>query len=129
MDSHGGSATVKWIGLTLFVLLLSANGWCADYTAPVVSVLDGDTIEVMHNQHPDRIRLSGIDCTEKGQAFGKRVRLQVHGKARTHPCRCASFRRYERQSHIGQGRLVLVVSNICTGGYGTRRIGEGGARV
>lgn len=74
MDSHGDSATVKWIALTLSILLLSANGWCADYTASVVSVLDGDTIEVMHNQHPDRIRLSGIDCPEKGQAFGKRAK-------------------------------------------------------
>lgn len=43
-----------------------------DFTAPVVSVLDGDTIEVLHNQHPVRIRLSGIDCPEKGQASGTR---------------------------------------------------------
>ena len=43
-----------------------------DCTAPVVSVLDGDTIEVLHNQHPERIRLSGIDCPEKGQAYGMR---------------------------------------------------------
>ena len=62
---------------------------------PVVSVIDGDTIEVLHNQHPERIRLSGIDCPEKGQAFGKRakqaasglvygneVTLQTHGKDR-----------------------------------------------
>jgi endonuclease YncB( thermonuclease family) len=30
----------------------------------VVRVLDGDTIEVLHNQHAERIRLSGIDCPE-----------------------------------------------------------------
>jgi endonuclease YncB( thermonuclease family) len=30
---------------------------------PVVSVLDGDTLEVLHHQHPERIRLSGIDCS------------------------------------------------------------------
>lgn len=56
--------------------------------------LDGDTLEVLHNQHPERIRLSGIDCPEKSQAFGKRakqaaselvygkvkVTLQTHGK-------------------------------------------------
>jgi endonuclease YncB( thermonuclease family) len=66
-----------------------------DFTAPVVSVLDGDTIEVLHNRHPERIRLSGIDCPEKGQAygnnakhaaselvFGKEVTLQTHGKDR-----------------------------------------------
>jgi endonuclease YncB( thermonuclease family) len=32
-------------------------------------VFDGDTFEILHNQHPERIRLSGIDCPEKGQAF------------------------------------------------------------
>ena len=41
----------------------------ADFSGPVVSVLDGDTIEVLHNTHPERVRLSGIDCPEKGQAF------------------------------------------------------------
>ena len=46
----------------------------ADYTGKVVAVIDGDTIEVLHHQHPERIRLSGIDCPEKGQAFGKRAR-------------------------------------------------------
>ncbi|HEV8620777.1 MAG TPA: hypothetical protein VGQ79_07110 [Nitrospiraceae bacterium] len=34
----------------------------SDFTGPVVSVLDGDTIEVLHHTHPERIRLSGIDC-------------------------------------------------------------------
>jgi endonuclease YncB( thermonuclease family) len=43
-------------------------------TGPVVSVLDGETIEVLHTHHPERIRLSGIDCPEKGQPFGKRAK-------------------------------------------------------
>lgn len=43
-------------------------------TGPVVSVLEGDTLEVLHNQRPERIRLNGIDCPEKGQAFGKRAK-------------------------------------------------------
>jgi endonuclease YncB( thermonuclease family) len=33
----------------------------------VVSVLDGDTIKVLHNSRPERIRLSGIDCPEKAK--------------------------------------------------------------
>jgi endonuclease YncB( thermonuclease family) len=33
-----------------------------DFSSPVVSVLDGDTLEVLHNQSSKRIRLSGIDC-------------------------------------------------------------------
>jgi micrococcal nuclease len=83
-------------------LILLASSLClivapafADFTGPVVSVLDGDIIEVLHNTHPKRVRLSGIDCPEKGQAFGKRgkhaasdlafgkeVTVQTHGRAK-----------------------------------------------
>ena len=41
----------------------------------VVDVLDGDTIEVLHNNRAERIRLNGIDCPEKGQAFGHKAKL------------------------------------------------------
>jgi len=40
----------------------------------VVSVIDGDTIEVMHDGRAERIRLHGIDCPESGQAFGTRAK-------------------------------------------------------
>jgi endonuclease YncB( thermonuclease family) len=43
----------------------SSGGWTADFTGPVVSVLDGDTLEVLHNDHAERIRLNGIDCPAK----------------------------------------------------------------
>ena len=46
----------------------------ADFTGRVVSVLDGDTLEVLHSQQPERIRLNGFDCPEKGQAFGKKAK-------------------------------------------------------
>ncbi|HZC81189.1 MAG TPA: thermonuclease family protein [Nitrospiraceae bacterium] len=56
------------------VLFLSASTAFAGFIGPVVSVLDGDTIEVLHNTHPERVRLSGITCSEKGQAFGNRAK-------------------------------------------------------
>jgi len=46
----------------------------ADFTGPIVSFLDGDTFEVLHNNKAERIRLSGINCQEKGQAFGTRAK-------------------------------------------------------
>ena len=57
-----------------FVLLLAAPTHAADFSGPVVSVLEGDTIEVLHNTHLERVRLSGIDCPEKCQAYGKRAK-------------------------------------------------------
>ncbi len=40
----------------------------------MVGVADGDTITVMHNGKGERIRLHGIDCPEKRQAFGNRAK-------------------------------------------------------
>ncbi len=40
----------------------------------MVGVSDGDTITVMHNGKGERIRLHGIDCPEKRQAFGNRAK-------------------------------------------------------
>jgi micrococcal nuclease len=44
------------------------------FTGKVVGVSDGDTISVMHNGRGQKIRLHGIDCPEKGQAFGQRAK-------------------------------------------------------
>ena len=63
--------------LFLFILSLSCSQLVnayADFSGQVVSVLDGDTIEVLHNNRAERIRLNGIDCPEKGQAYGKRAK-------------------------------------------------------
>jgi endonuclease YncB( thermonuclease family) len=39
-----------------------------------VRVLDGDTIEVLHEGRGERVRLAHIDCPEKSQAFGQRAK-------------------------------------------------------
>src|ERR1041384_6051227 len=75
------------VNLLLFTMLLP-NLVFADFTGPVVSVLDGDTIEVLHNTTHERVRLSGIDCPEKGQAFGSRAKqafVSVRLRERCHP--------------------------------------------
>lgn len=58
----------------LLVLVVGSLALAADFTGTVVRVLDGDTIEVLSKLHPTRIRLNGIDCPEKGQAYGKRAK-------------------------------------------------------
>lgn len=73
-------------------LLCTPHEIQAAFASSVIGILDGDTIEVLHNNRPERIRLSGIDCPEKGQAygtkakqatsdlvFGKEVTLETHG--------------------------------------------------
>lgn len=45
-----------------------------EFTGRVVGVTDGDTITVLHNGIGQKIRLNGIDCPEKRQAFGQRAK-------------------------------------------------------
>ncbi len=45
-----------------------------EFTGTVVGVSDGDTITVIHNGKGECIRLHGIDCPEKRQAFGNRAK-------------------------------------------------------
>ena len=49
----------------------------SQFSGKVVSVLDGDTIEVLYNRRARRIRLNGIDAPEKGQAFGQKAKQFV----------------------------------------------------
>lgn len=44
------------------------------FQGQVVGVSDGDTLTVLCNGVPRRVRLEGIDCPEKRQAFGARAR-------------------------------------------------------
>ncbi len=56
------------------LLFLGSTALAADFTGCVVGVADGDTITVLHNGKGERIRLHGIDCPEKRQAFGNRAK-------------------------------------------------------
>jgi endonuclease YncB( thermonuclease family) len=60
-----------------FILLLSAYPQAAFFTGKLVKVLDGDTVEVMHDSKAGRIRLAQIDCTEKAYPYGQAARRYV----------------------------------------------------
>jgi endonuclease YncB( thermonuclease family) len=62
------------LGLLAAFSLLAQTGLAGDYPGKVVGVLDGDTLEFLNGHNTERIRLSGIDCPEKGQAFGTRAK-------------------------------------------------------
>ena len=57
--------------IMLLLLLGSCNQASSDLiVGKVVSIQDGDTVTVLMNGATYRIRLDGIDCPEKKQAFG-----------------------------------------------------------
>jgi endonuclease YncB( thermonuclease family) len=72
----------------LALLLVTAIAQAQEsFTGKVVSVTDGDTIQVMHNGRAEKIRLWGIDTPEKAQAFGTKAKQftseQAFGKVVT----------------------------------------------
>ncbi len=68
------SQPIATLPLFLSFALLTSQALAADFTGRVVGVADGDTITVLHNGKGERIRLHGVDCPEKRQAFGKRAK-------------------------------------------------------
>ena len=59
-----------WAGLSIALPAAFAE----EFTGTVVGVSDGDTITVLRDGVPRKIRLSGIDCPEKAQAFGQQAK-------------------------------------------------------
>jgi micrococcal nuclease len=70
----------------IFPLLIA--GFCGSATGQttrilsgrVVSVIDGDDIEVLIENHAVRIRLAEVDCPEKGQPFFRNARRFTSSK-------------------------------------------------
>lgn len=75
----------SWV--VLLTILLVVPVFAGEFYGQVVGVIDGDTFEVLRNGKAERIRLSGIDCPEKGQAYGQKAKQAasalVFGKAVT----------------------------------------------
>ena len=61
----------------LFYLLIISTCIATTFTGKVVRVLDGDTIEVLVDKKPIRVRLAEIDCPEKDQPFGQAAKKYV----------------------------------------------------
>lgn len=56
---------------SLFVVVLPATLCAAEIQGKVIRVLDGDTIAVLQDKKPVRVRLANIDAPEKKQAYGR----------------------------------------------------------
>jgi len=69
------------LGLAFFIGSLNESSLAGTFSGGVVSVLYGDTIEVLHHNRPERICLSGIDYPEKGKTYGKRAKQAAYDLA------------------------------------------------
>jgi len=60
--------------LAVLCLLPATRAGAESFSGKVVGVSDGDTISVMCDGEAVKVRLSGIDCPEKKQAYGERAK-------------------------------------------------------
>jgi endonuclease YncB( thermonuclease family) len=66
---------ISWAKSLSVLFLVFIPSICLAWTGEVVGVADGDTITVLRDRTPVKIRLYGIDCPEKGgQAFGNKAK-------------------------------------------------------
>ncbi len=59
----------------VFILVSSCSA--IEWQGKCLDVTDGDTVIVMYNELPVRVRLHGIDAPEGGQDFGRRAKQRL----------------------------------------------------
>jgi micrococcal nuclease len=74
---YASASKALWFAL----LLINPSAFAEVYSGRVVGITDGDTIIVLHNGKGEKVRLNGIDCPERRQAFGTRARQFTSGLA------------------------------------------------
>ena len=109
--------------LCRFLVLMAFAGPspAAEFSGKVIGITDGDTITVLRDRFPVKIRLHGIDCPEGGQDFGTRAKSftseLAFGKVVTvRPVGTDRFRRTIAQVVLPDGRLLG--HEIVRAGYG-----------
>jgi endonuclease YncB( thermonuclease family) len=70
---------LHWPGLLLGLLLVAGSALAQPLTGRVVRVADGDTLTLLVDRSPIKVRLSAIDAPEKGQPFRTRSRQGLSG--------------------------------------------------
>lgn len=60
--------------LAVFILYAPLTSFAETFSAKVVRVIDGDTVQVYDGATNTRIRLYGIDAPESKQAFGQKAK-------------------------------------------------------
>lgn len=61
--------------IAFILLALSTAAQAAEFSGKVVGISDGDTLTVLQERTPVKVRLHGIDSPEAGQDFGSRAKI------------------------------------------------------
>lgn len=76
----GAWAVLAWCATWLVLGLAANSAHGADpFSGRVIGIADGDTLTVLVDTTPHKIRLAEIDAPEKKQAFGERAKQSLAG--------------------------------------------------
>ncbi len=89
--------------LVVSVFLAFGSAAFADFSGPVVAIVDGDTLDVLVDNRPVRVRLAQIDAPERSQAFGTRSRQALSAMV---------FRKVVTVAEAGPDRYGRVLGTI-----------------
>ncbi len=85
------------------LLLVGSLAEAADFSGKVIAVLDGDTLLVLRNGNPVKVRLAEVDAPEKAQPYGAASRESLAGMVTGKRIRVAG------RAVDDYGRLVATV--------------------
>jgi micrococcal nuclease len=63
-----------WAPSILLLIVLPSMSVASGFSGLIVSVPDGDVLDIQYEHGIERVRLNGIDAPEKGQAYGRHAR-------------------------------------------------------
>ncbi len=67
----------RWRGMVTLCLLAAQGAGAQEVNGRVVGVADGDTLTVLVDRRPVKVRLVEIDAPEKPQAFGNKPKRSL----------------------------------------------------
>jgi micrococcal nuclease len=88
-----------------FAFLLASAAEPVERQGRVISIIDGDTIQVLSDRTPIRVRLYGIDAPERSQAYGRRARAFLSSAAFNQTVRLTLHRMDRNQRWIAHAVL------------------------
>lgn len=90
--------------MKFFALLCGATLLAPAHAHKVIAISDGDTLTLLVNEKPVKIRLANVDAPEKNQAFGDRSKQSLSDLC------WGTDASYKEQDVDRYGRIVAVVS-------------------
>ena len=109
--------SIRGVKVLLFSVYAASSILCVgqlsisqEFEGKVIGVKDGDTIEVLYDSIPVRIRLAHIDCPESGQPYGSSAKKYLSDLCYG---RTVTVRQTDRPDKYGRTIAAIYIGDEC----------------